>query len=1211
MTSGAAPALWPPPGYTLLRPLGRGGYGEVWLAQDGARRMVAVKRLRTLADPSQQEAARLRFHREFLILRRMSAPGIVAAYEDGGEAVLPWYAMEFVPGRAVRDWLQSGEWRGTGGAVVATPEYFREPAGLRVVVGLARQLFDILITLHRQAFVHRDLKPDNLLVTADGQLKLIDFGLARAETTRPADDPRLDLEITGAQQVVGTPLYLSPEQIRGLPADSRSDLYAAGVILYELACGRPPFSSDDIHSLMMDHINAAPQAPRELNPAMPLKFEEFILRLLRKEAGARFASSLAARQALEIALPATDLWLDESVAAAGGDSALLEAPLCGHTRELGSLIAAAEGLAKYRGGTLLLCGPAGSGKSRLALELRGQAAQYRLKIFTLAAAPGGAPGHLFAPLFSLLAAQLRERPARIADWLGNEGPLLAGLYPELRNLLPAADSPETPAHSPISRDQIFAAFDRVLSRFAAAGRVALILEDLQNADPLSLALAAHLSRRRANPDVILARHSTSGTATHTEAVAETAPGLLLLALWRTPAGGVADRALAEWRTELSGEIGVWALQPLTETESAALIAAALALPDARRLPPEFAGHLQRLSGGNPLLLREALRAAVAAGSLQRDAAGEWRLASAALSVSAAVPTPLPDLTGALAVRLAGLDEAALTALRAAALIGGEFPFHWWRAAARRDEAALLELAERALADGWLQELPDGRFRFAAARWREALLATLTTAACRELHSRIHAALVADPRAGEYTALRFEHALGAGLQAEALAAGRSLAEELIALGQLSAAEEVLDKTGGLSAADDEPPAGEQLARLRLRARLQEQRGDAGALHRTAFQGVQIARALGERAAEGEFWRLLAAGCLRAGDYATAGRASDHALDLANELHDDAGAAEALALSAEWRAGRGEAGAAAALLDAALRRAQNARAPAMLARLLGRRAALLLQVDEFSAANALYGRVEELGSSAGPAARASAQCGLGDCALALGRLAAARAAGEAALELARSGALDGIAADAMLLLARCALAEARPESSLSLARQAATTARKLGDAARAATAALLEARALDALHDPSADAALGDLERMAGEQGLTALQGEALLLRAFRALAVNRAGAALFAISEASTMLPRPHQQALAAAALAEARARSGEGLDEAAFAAAHAQAANCGHFSVMISIMLCQTRALRHAGRHADTAALAQAAAAGAKAQGFAALAAEAAALTAG
>ena len=102
MTTGADAALWPPAGYTLVRLLGRGGYGEVWLARDPAQRQVAIKRLRQLADATQQEPARLRFRREFLILRRMSAPGIVAAYEDGGEAALPWYAMEFVPGRAVR-----------------------------------------------------------------------------------------------------------------------------------------------------------------------------------------------------------------------------------------------------------------------------------------------------------------------------------------------------------------------------------------------------------------------------------------------------------------------------------------------------------------------------------------------------------------------------------------------------------------------------------------------------------------------------------------------------------------------------------------------------------------------------------------------------------------------------------------------------------------------------------------------------------------------------------------------------------------------------------------------------------------------------------------------------------------------------------------------------------------------------------------------------
>src|SRR5262249_22548184 len=212
-----------PPGavvgtYTIVREIGRGGMGRVYLATDARLgRTVALKALapHLLRDPAQRE----RLRREARAAAMLSHPGICTVYaleEVDGDLFI---ATEFVDGRTLSEEIQS-----------------RHPRSSADVVRTAQELARALAAAHASGVVHRDLKPDNVMRTRDGRLKILDFGLARIESPRmPAG------LVTQPGVVVGTPAYMAPEQINGTAVDARADVFAYGVLMYEYACGVHPF----------------------------------------------------------------------------------------------------------------------------------------------------------------------------------------------------------------------------------------------------------------------------------------------------------------------------------------------------------------------------------------------------------------------------------------------------------------------------------------------------------------------------------------------------------------------------------------------------------------------------------------------------------------------------------------------------------------------------------------------------------------------------------------------------------------------------------------------------------------------------------------------------------------------------------------------------------------------------------------------------------
>jgi serine/threonine-protein kinase len=271
--------------YQIGELLGRGGMADVHAGTDARLgRRVAIKLLKpSLAnDP----AFRTRFRQEAQAAARMAHPTIVRVFDAGEETVrdpsgheiqVPFIVMEHVDGRLLKDIAAEGP---------------LEPAeAVRIVDG-------ILVALeysHRAGVVHRDIKPGNVMVTSAGQVKVMDFGIARAISDSAAT-------IAQTSAILGTAQYFSPEQARGEAVDARTDLYSTGVVLYELLTGRPPFQGDTAVATAYQHVSEAPTAPNVINPAISPALNAVVMRSLAKDRTERYQSAADFRSDLDIAL---------------------------------------------------------------------------------------------------------------------------------------------------------------------------------------------------------------------------------------------------------------------------------------------------------------------------------------------------------------------------------------------------------------------------------------------------------------------------------------------------------------------------------------------------------------------------------------------------------------------------------------------------------------------------------------------------------------------------------------------------------------------------------------------------------------------------------------------------------------------------------------------------------------------------------------------
>lgn len=261
--------------YEIVELLGAGAYAESYRARDirtGDTVVLKIANPTLFADPANYN----RYRREAEVARRLNHPSVQHAVDAGESRTEPYLVLNYIEGMPLRLRLRS----------------FPGPVPIDLALDWGRQLADALVYLHDQGVVHRDLKPENLLVTPDDRVVIADFGTAQLEGARRLTWRHLS-------EALGTPDYMSPEQVQGERGDARSDIYAWGVIMYEMLTGRVPFEGDNWMAVMAGHLQGTPKPIRKSRPEVPPALESVVLHAMRRYPDHRYPSAKELREDLD------------------------------------------------------------------------------------------------------------------------------------------------------------------------------------------------------------------------------------------------------------------------------------------------------------------------------------------------------------------------------------------------------------------------------------------------------------------------------------------------------------------------------------------------------------------------------------------------------------------------------------------------------------------------------------------------------------------------------------------------------------------------------------------------------------------------------------------------------------------------------------------------------------------------------------------------
>jgi tetratricopeptide (TPR) repeat protein len=703
--------------YRLDSELGRGGMGVVYRAHDTLLdRDVAVKLLSAAVLTAESRA---RLLREARSAAQLNHPNIVSVYDAGeadlpdGERAIPFVVMELVEGPSLHE---------------------RRPTGLDEILAIAGQVCAALEHAHTRGIVHRDLKPENVLLApttglaplsglAPGSIaKLSDFGLARSMASR----------MTTEGTIVGTVFYLAPELALGKEFDGRADLYALGVMLYELLTGDLPFVAGDPIAVISQHLHAPVVPPRAKRPGIPPGLDALVVRLVSKQPKDRPASAAEVQASLARLAAGETV---EAVPGMAGQPALLDrivrGRLVAREQELAEVRALWKRAAGGEGQVLLISGEPGIGKTRLVRELLTQVqVSGAWGLLGECYAEGGAP---YAPFAQIVVRALGDGSGDGLDLPGFVLADLVALAPALRLRFP--DLPVNPPLEPQAEQQrLFENMAAFCATLAARAPILLVVEDAHWADSGSLALLRHLARRTRRQPILI-------VATYREVeLDETRPFHELLV----------DLNRERLATRLK-------LARLSPEGTRDLLSSLFA----EEITPDFLQGIYRETEGNPFFVEEVCKALVESGKLA-FAGGSWQRPSVE---KLGIPQ---SVRMAIQSRVSRLPLAVQEMLQLAAILGREFEFEVLAGASELDEEGLIEALEIAEHAQLVEELAGRKevaFAFAHALIPVTLAEEVHTLRRRRLHRRA-AAAIEQVRPDDYEALA-HHWAAAGDEERAL------------------------------------------------------------------------------------------------------------------------------------------------------------------------------------------------------------------------------------------------------------------------------------------------------------------------------------------------------------------------------------------------------------------------------------------------------------